>query len=145
MNRPPNLIWYCSGDRPQGTDWVDAPYWFNFGSSYLYPGPTAYLPGNDMWNKPPVQPCPYKPLEWRNPKRDILLADYWFDFHSGRRVKHKAMSLTPSTWVNVQDTKSMNILFLDIHLKACSAAEREEYIDYTVKWDNPHYEKEDVQ
>jgi prepilin-type N-terminal cleavage/methylation domain-containing protein len=139
---PPKLIWVCSGDLCQGTEYSDAPYWFNYGSSYLYPGPTAYLSGTSEWTKIPP-PTPYKPLQWRNLKRDILLADYWFGFHGGRKVKNERMKLTPPAWVSVSDTKSVNVLFLDLHLQACTAAEREKYREFTIRDDNPHYQKED--
>ncbi|MCE5314885.1 MAG: prepilin-type N-terminal cleavage/methylation domain-containing protein [Armatimonadota bacterium] len=143
---PPKYIWVCQGDTVKGSilEQVDAPFWYNFGSSYLYPGPSAYLPGKvgEFFKK--LGERAHKPGDWRNQKRDILLADYWFDFHSGRRVPHQEMSLTPASWVSVQNTRSLNVLFLDLHMKTCTADERKEYEEYTCMWDNPHYVKQDT-
>lgn len=140
----PKRVWICSGDllRGSGEADIDKPYWYNFGSSYMYPGPTAYLPGNSYMDKPTVAPRPYRPGEWLNHRRDILLADYWFDFHGGSRVpKTTWTDLTPKNWVNIRDTRSINILFLDLHISCCTAKERQEYMDYTVKMDNPNADK----
>ncbi|MCE5323539.1 prepilin-type N-terminal cleavage/methylation domain-containing protein [bacterium] len=141
-DRMPKRLWVCYGDILKGTGEadLDKPYWYNFGSSYMYPGPTAYLPGSNYLDKSETQPCPYKPCEWLNHRRDILLADYWFDFHGGSRVPKKSWTdLTPQSWVNIRDTKSINMLFLDLHVITCTAVEREEYIKYTVETDNPHF------
>jgi len=141
---PPKRMWVCSGDTVTMNVSSDneKPYWWNFGSSYMYPGPTAYLPGDsqDYRSSNPL-PRAYRPYDWRNHKRDILLADFWFDFHSGNRVPHEGTSVTPTSWVNVRNTKSINILFLDLHVKACTYVKREEYRKCTVQYDNPHYEK----
>ncbi|MEN6356971.1 MAG: prepilin-type N-terminal cleavage/methylation domain-containing protein [Armatimonadota bacterium] len=140
-DKMPKHLWVCSGDTLKGTGAADEdkPYWYNFGSSYMYPGPTAYLPGNTYLDKPTTPVRPYKPCEWLNHRRDILLADYWFDFHGGSRVpKESWTDLTPKSWVNIRDTRSINILFLDLHTSTCTAKERQEYMDYTVRMDNPH-------
>jgi hypothetical protein len=75
---------------------------------------------------------------WRNHGRDILLADYYCDYHIGDREDHELgeVSLTPPRmWVKV---KGVNVLFLDLHLKAVTPAQRKEYQDYTTGVDNPY-------
>jgi len=85
--KPPKRIWICEGDTVKGnaTNESDKPYWWNFGSSYLYPGPSAYLEGviGKEFIKANPAPSPRRPMQWKTPKRDVLIADYWFDFHSG--------------------------------------------------------------
>ena len=132
-------LWICPGDVYRGE--LEEPYWVNCGSSYLYPGPTAYLTGDyEMQKSPPTYSR--KPFMWKNHKRDILLADCWFDFHSGRRVRHDYMSLGPANddeWVLKLEVKSINIVFLDLHVSAVTAAERQSYIEFVREYDNPYY------
>ena len=145
----PKRIWICPGDIYRGASntsdggWgEDTPYWWFRGSSYMYPGPHAYLSPStrrplDLLAKD-ESIKPRKPFQWRNHKRDILLADYWFDFHTGRRVAHQD-AITPPAWVNQLDVKGIAVLFLDCHVKSVTPGERQKYVDFTVKTDNPHY------
>ena len=136
----PKRIWICPGDLNRGSGANDRPYWWHCGSSYLYPGPTAYLSGKHPLQKHDT--VARKPMLWRNHRRNILLADFWFDFHSGRKVKHEfeENSLTPPDWVSKLDVRSINIIFLDLHMTSVSARQREEYKLYTVSpdLDNPY-------
>ncbi|OFX16276.1 MAG: hypothetical protein A2Z18_10360 [Armatimonadetes bacterium RBG_16_58_9] len=143
-------IWICPGDINRGpvqnpeSGWEDGdtPYWWNRGSSYMYPGTTAYLTPSAVWptnlraKDPTVRPL--RPFEWRNHKRDLLLSDYWFDFHTGRCVQHTD-SITAPAWVSRLDVKGTNVLFLDCHLESVTPAQREKYIEFTRHTDNPHY------
>lgn len=137
-------IWICPGDINRGGGVNDRPYWWHCGSSYLYPGPTAYLSGAQPLQKKGT--APRKLMLWRNHRRDILLADFWFDFHNGKRVNHEFAdnSLTPPEWVSKLDVRSINVLFLDMHLASVSAHQREEYKHYTVspEFDNPYRKDE---
>lgn len=136
----PKWMWICSGDINRAgsnqSDELYRPCWWRFGASYLYPGPTAYLSGT--WEMDKKNTLPRKPLTWRNPKRNILLADYYSDFHSGVREKrpldHEA--LNPPMWVKM---KSINVLFLDMHSSAVTVEQRNRFKAYTVEDDNPHF------
>ena len=149
--KQPGVMWVCQGDVCRGTTFNDSPCWWHWGSSYLYPGTMAYLspspsdPTNPIAKDSSIKPR--KPLMWRNPKRDILLADYWFDFHSGFRLRKdwndSVLSPTKSPWVYKTEVKGINMLFLDMHMKAVTAAEREEYKKYTIDIDNPYNTKSD--
>lgn len=137
----PKWIWVCPGDDYRGpkppptNSEVEYPCWFNYGSSYLYPGPTAYLSGKNYWDK--TKTYPRKLLMWKRYSRDILLADYYIDMHSGAQVDRKAAGLTPypNTWVSV---KSINVLFLDSHMGMVSAQQRVTYQGYVINEDNPY-------
>lgn len=134
--QPPNVTWVCQGDRLQGPpdDTNNRPCWWHWGSSYMYPGPTAYI------SPSPVSPTnvftkdagvlPRKPMTWLCPRRDILLADYWFDFHSGYRVE-KHVNAPAIKWMNGQgkgDVKCINVLFLDMHAAAVTPLQRNDLI-----------------
>ena len=71
---------------------------------------------------------------WRNHKRDLLLADYWFDFHSGLKVPHTfdQSSINP-TWLPRQGVKTVMILFLDMHVKSATSAERLKFQQITMQ------------
>lgn len=140
----PKWAWVCQGDTyrgpnpaPEGQEEICYPCWFNYGSSYLYPGPTAYLSGTDLMQSKSTYPR--KPLLWKNHKRDLLLADYYIDLHSGSRAKRDPSWLTPfpqtHTWVEV---KSINVLFLDLHMKMVTTPERTAYQKYVINEDNPY-------
>ena len=133
----PKWLWVCPGDINRGTRWQDRPYWWFCGSSYMYPGPTAYLSGTETWLKHDTYPR--QPLTWRNHKRDILLADHWFDFHGGCRVDHDFRTIEPHPWVKQMKIRNVNILFLDLHIRAVTADQRQKHIDFTLYDDNPHY------
>ncbi|MCE5199105.1 MAG: prepilin-type N-terminal cleavage/methylation domain-containing protein [Armatimonadota bacterium] len=138
----PKHIWVCPGDINRGGGDAGRPYWWHSGSSYLYPGPSAYQNGTDPLDKSDAKPR--KPMTWCNHRRDILLADFWYDFHSGQKVSHKFNEnplLPAPTNVSILQTKSMNVLFLDLHLKACTAGERKEYMEFTKNTDNPYKSK----
>lgn len=138
----PKHIWVCSGDlfRGAGEESME-PYWWNCGSSYMYPGPEAYChsPSAGMYSRDRV--TPRKPFAWRNPKRNILIADYWYDFHSGgQRVDHKMIGdITPDMWRDIRQLKSTNALFLDMHVRALTPGERDLCVRYVRIDDNPHY------
>jgi len=145
----PKWMWVCPGDvcrgkYPPGPDdrWADYPCWFVFGSSYLYPGPTAYLSGT--WAEQPTDTYPRRVLQWKRHNRDMLLADNYPDLHSGVQVERSDWWLHPfppvplnkPTWVPV---KSINILFLDLHVEMTTHRERVEYYqDLVVNKDNPY-------
>ncbi|MCL5104207.1 MAG: type II secretion system GspH family protein [Armatimonadetes bacterium] len=140
----PKRLWVCPGDVYRGMSELDMPFWFFCGSSYLYPGPTAYMVStiegkeDDPYVKEDV--VPRKPLMWRNHKQDILLADYWPDFHTGRRVQRDRNDyFNPPTRVSPQEVRCMNVLFLDQHVQTVTPVERQKFIDNTGKWDNPFY------
>lgn len=147
----PQKIWICPGDisrtsRAPGNSEADndRPCWWWWGSSYLYPGPTAYMTGDgtDFFQRG-ASIVPRKPSNWKNPKRDILLADYWFDFHIGRRVKKDVTKpeIIPSSdvWMRDADVKTVNILFLDLHIASVTGPQRETYVRNTVERDNPYH------
>jgi len=139
----PRWVWVCPGDmRPglpsdtSGAPNPDFPCWVNFGSSYLYPGPTAYQSGNSYQDR--VNVSPRKPLLWKNHKRDILLSDFYVDLHNGAKAERDPTWLTPypQTWVEV---KSVNALFLDQHLSAITPAQRRVYLKtFLLSLDNPY-------
>jgi prepilin-type N-terminal cleavage/methylation domain-containing protein len=135
----PNRIWVCSGDVNRGYKEEDRPYWYNFGSSYMYPGPTAYQTGTEKMQKSTQWAPLYarKPYTWRTPKRDILLADYWVDFHSGERVPHGYLDVKPADWVSPNEIKSINVIFLDMHSKPVTVTQRTALIDNVTNYDNP--------
>lgn len=145
----PSRLWICPGDVNRSIDRADRPCWWHWGASYLYPGPTAYQSGTSFLekNRPGAEPTvlPRKPLTWRNPRRDILLADFWFDFHIGRRVPKDVdkpeIVPNPRVWVSSDNVKTVNILFLDLHIASVTGPQRERYIDYTRYDDNPYYTK----
>jgi len=139
----PRWIWICPGDTNRGLQDIDRPGWWSLGSSYRYPGPRVYLSGTTYMQK--SNTYPRKPLTWKNLRRDILLTDHYDDFHSGCRAERKLgepsvnPSLTPSSpYVKV---KSINILFLDQHVRAVTPEQRAQYHEYTVKTDNPFADK----
>jgi prepilin-type N-terminal cleavage/methylation domain-containing protein len=142
----PKRMWVCPGDRAKGSKNVEQPFWWNCGSSYMYPGPTAYIASSKQGDPFAKQDLvPRKPMTWKSPKRDMLLADYWFDFHnhSGPLVEHKFLdgSLVTPRSVERAQLKCINVVFLDLHLGAITPSERASYIDYVCKDDNPHYEE----
>lgn len=72
----------------------------------------------------------------------MLIGDYWFDFHSGYRVTKDAQH-PEIKWVPVKmgynDTKCMNVLFLDQHAAVVTPKERNDCIQYVQQDDNPFY------
>ncbi len=134
--QPPNRIWVCSGDIVRGSiqDDNNKPCWWHWGSSYMYPGPTAYIsespsnPGATITKDPAC--VPLKPLTWRSPRQDMLLCDYWFDFHSGYKVQ-KNVRQPEIRWLNrpSTDIKRINVLFLDMHAAAVTPEQRDTLID----------------
>lgn len=149
----PNRIWICIGDIWRGPqdatcDPNDRPCWWHWGSSYMYPGTTAYIKArdNDTANTDIVArdlSCvPLKPMTWRMARRDLLLADYWFDFHKGYRV-HKDVSSPAIYSTGIQgvrtDVACINAVFLDLHVAAITPAQRDELISNVQFTDNPYY------
>jgi prepilin-type N-terminal cleavage/methylation domain-containing protein len=143
----PNRVWICSGDICYGKGLNDRPVWWNFGSSYLYPGPTAYIAPspdapNDCMTKDP-RAVPLRPSTWRCPRRDMLLSDYWFDFHGGYRVPKDYTSSQPQLfWAQLSEkprneSRCMNVLFLDLHAAAVTPSERDALITNVRIVDNP--------
>lgn len=150
--KPPKGIWVCSGDIWRGpmsltTPAEDRPCWWHWGSSYMYPGTTAYISksvtdpeATDFVSRHPS--CvPLKPMTWRSIRRDFLLADYWFDFHKGRRVP-KVVNNIDFMARNLgikSDVVCINVVFLDLHAAAVTPAQRDDLIDNVKRWDNPYY------
>lgn len=145
----PKVIWVCSGDVCRGDPYEpnNRPCWWHWGASYMYPGTTAYVStsATDTGSTPnpflrDATTLPRKPMTWYMPRRDILLADYWFDFHSGYRVKkdvdHPDIFWKPTMGAN--DARCINILFLDMHAGAVTPAERNEYVNFVQFTDNPY-------
>jgi len=132
----PTWVWVCPGDTNRGTTEVERPCWWNFGSSFRYPGPRAYLSGKEYMQR--TNTAPRKIFLWKNHRRDMLLADHFDDFHNGAVAERKMgeESLFSPTWMKI---KSVNILFLDQHVAAVTPGRRNEYQTYTVKDDNPYY------
>ncbi|MGC8862755.1 MAG: type II secretion system protein [Armatimonadota bacterium] len=132
----PPWLWVCPGDTNRGTREVERPCWWNFGSSFRYPGPRAYLSGAEYMQR--INTAPRKISLWKNPKRDMLLADHFDDFHNGAVAERRMdeHSLFSPTWIKV---KSVDMLFLDLHVMAITPAQRNEYQTFTVKDDNPYY------
>lgn len=144
----PSVVWACQGDICRGdpADENNRPCWWHWGSSYMYPGPSAYLTPsatnpNDLFARD-ASVTPRKPMTWRRPRYDILLGDYWFDFHSGYKVK-KDVENPEIFWgtgrPGKSDMKCINILFLDQHAAAITPIDRDEYLRYVQKDDNPYY------
>ena len=136
----PNWIWRCPGDSNRGTSDTERPCWWVFGSSYRYPGTLVYFgdeSGHDFTDR--VGLFPRKPLLWKNHRRDILLADHYTDLHTGCRADREPGQCpvfpSDSPWIKV---KSVDILFLDLHVRAVTPKERNEYQDFTIYDDNPY-------
>ena len=142
----PRKLWVCPGDINRGSLETQRPYWWYCGASYMYPGPTAYISGKEPMQKDkPSDPLyPRKPLQWRNHRCSILLADFYFDFHTGRKVPHEygEGSLTPDPLVMKIEAKGINILFLDLHVNSVTVVEREQYRKDTMERYNPYWEKD---
>jgi prepilin-type N-terminal cleavage/methylation domain-containing protein/prepilin-type processing-associated H-X9-DG protein len=139
----PKLLWICPGDIAFGPKFEQKPCWWIFGSSYMYPGPTAYQRSTDPLEQNRKMArgniVPLKPVLWKTPKRDILLADVYGDFHGGERDERYTeaveKSLMPAMYIK---TRSFNILFLDGHVKAATRDERIQFQQYTCDDDNPY-------
>jgi prepilin-type N-terminal cleavage/methylation domain-containing protein len=139
----PKLLWICPGDFKFGPNLEQCPCWWVFGSSYMYPGPTAYLQSKDPTDKDSMSKGDAYPRKlglWKNPKRDMLLADFYEDYHSGTRAARYTTAdprcLNPPLYII---TNSTNVLFLDQHVKAVTPKQKQEYRDYTTTLDNPYY------
>lgn len=147
----PNKIWICSGDylRSTASDPTDSdrPCWYNWGSSYLYPGTTAYISADvhdgartAITSKDPS--CvPLKPMTWRCQRRDILVADYWFDFHKGYKI-NKDVANPKILWSDVggeSNVACINVVFLDMHAAAVTPEQRDDLIRNVTITDNPYY------
>ena len=150
--QPPNRIWICSGDIWRGpqeatTDPNDRPCWWHWGSSYMYPGTTAYISssrtdtaGTNITARDDTT-LPLKPMTWRCHRRDLLLADYWFDFHKGYRIRKNVASpqiLARDVGVR-SEVACINVIFLDLHAAAVTPERRDDLIENVRKTDNPHY------
>lgn len=147
----PNVIWVCAGDVCRGDpkDANNRPCWWHWGSSYMYPGPTAYVsPSTNDATDPFARDAttlPRKPMTWLMPRRDMLLSDYWFDFHNGHKVTknvdHPSIKW-PIADPNKTDVRCINILFLDMHAAAVTPDERDVCVDRVTKsppfGDNPY-------
>ncbi len=132
----PKWLWVCPGDTNRGSAELERPCWWNFGSSFRYPGPKAYLSGERYMQRNNLSPR--KITLWKNPNRDILLADHFDDFHNGSRAERKMGedSLFSPTWIKI---KCVNLLFLDLHVSAVTPGQRNEYQRYTLEDDNPYF------
>ncbi|MDH7602383.1 MAG: prepilin-type N-terminal cleavage/methylation domain-containing protein [Armatimonadota bacterium] len=132
----PKWLWVCPGDTNRGSAELERPCWWNFGSSFRYPGPRAYLSGERYMQRTNL--TPRKITLWKNPNRDILLADHFDDFHNGSRAERRAGedSLFSPTWIKI---KCVNLLFLDLHVSAVTPGQRNDYQRYTVEDDNPYF------
>ena len=137
----PKWLWVCPGDLCRGTNWEDKPCWWHFGSSYMYPGPAAYLQSTVTVTNPEMNRqglYPVKPMIWRNHSRDILLADYYFAYHNGERAQRwtdpDVQSLAPSMSVQLN---TVSVLFLDSHMRSVTGDQRLRYQHYTRHEDNP--------
>ncbi len=139
-NASPNWIWICPGDRNKGGSTVYSPYWWFVGSSYMYPGPMAYMSGDTIQQKTDIEPR--KPTQWKKPARDMLLADFWYDFHHSGRVRHDFgdSAIVPTTVVNKSDVANINVIFLDLHAETVTLEERTELQKHVIYSDNPHFE-----
>jgi prepilin-type N-terminal cleavage/methylation domain-containing protein len=143
----PSKIWICSGDIWRGPSDNDKPCWWHWGSSYLYPGTTAYIStsindpaGKDITAKH-ASCVPLRPMTWRCVRRDLLLADYWFDFHRGYKVD-KNVKNPQIFWRDVggkKDVACINVVFLDLHAAAVTPGQRDDLIDNVRVTDNPYY------
>lgn len=146
--QPPNVIWVCQGDIVRGNprDDNNKPCWWHWGSSDMYPGPTGYISASPTNRKAIITKdpgvVPLKPMTWRTPRQDLLLADYWFDFHSGYKIP-KVVRQPEIRWLKPgrtsTDVQRINVLFLDQHAAAVTPAQRDELIDNVQMYDNPYY------
>lgn len=145
-SQPPKLLWVCPGDLEWSSDRNDLrwkPCWWVFGSSYMYPGPTAYIQARDPADQNNVMAknntYPVKPVLWKTPRRNILLADFWCDYHSATRADRTSEpdpnSINPPLFIKLN---TVNVLFLDTHMKAVTPEQRAEYQYYTRILDNPY-------
>lgn len=143
--QPPKAIYVCQGDILRGdpSDGNNRPCWWQWGSSYLYPGPTAYIssptnPPDPLARGP--RALPRRPQTWLCPRRDMLLADFWFDFHSGYKVT-KNVDKPELRWPGKEgrgDVRCINVLFLDLHAAAVTPLDRDELVTNVQSTDNPY-------
>jgi|GEM_PF-949165 len=146
----PNKVYICCGDirrGPQDPQGNDRPCWWHWGSSYLYPGTTGYIStstndptGDDITSKH-LSCRPLRLMTWRCARRDLLLADYWFDFHSGYKVP-KDVRNPQILWSKVggkRDVACINVVFLDLHAAAVTPEQRDDLIQNVRVTDNPYY------
>ena len=131
-------LWVCPGDTNRGSAELERPCWWNFGSSFRYPGPCAFLSGARLMQR--TNTAPRKITIWKNPSRDMLLADHFDDFHNGARAERRMgeESLLSPTWIKI---KCVNVLFLDQHVSLVTPAQRNEYQRYTLEDDNPYFKR----
>lgn len=146
MFHPPSRIWICPGDLVRGEKSLvhSSPFWYVCGSSYMYPGPTAYLSGKEVLDHGTK---PRKPMDWKNPRRDMLLADYWPDFHTGKFEPHEfgKGSVMPKHLAQQSQFRNFNVLFLDMHMGTATLDQRMEYQRATITYDNPYWDGKDIQ
>lgn len=139
---PPSRMWVCPGDllRSIPDDLYSSPYWWYCGSSYMYPGPSAYIKGKDEFDMDDMEPR--RLSLWKKPSRDMLLADYWSDFHTGKFEPHEfdKNSVMPKHLAKKSQFKNFNVLFLDMHLGTATFDQRMKYQDYTRMYDNPYWD-----
>jgi prepilin-type N-terminal cleavage/methylation domain-containing protein len=139
-NQKPSWIWTCPGDIDRGVadssdnDFRNRPAWWYYGSSFRYPGPTAYMEGTGLMDK---NVRARRISQWRHPARDILLADHWDDYHNGCRAQRNAgdRGILQATWL---PAKSVDVLFLDQHLRLMTGEDRARYQYYVITTDNPY-------
>jgi len=145
----PNKVWICTGDIWRGPyeDKNARPCWWWWGSSYMYPGVTAYISketgdaaGSNITSAD-ASCIPLRPMNWRCTRRDLLLADYWFDFHRGYRVnKHYDLVQINASDVGAKsDIACINVLFLDMHAAAVTPEQRDDLVLNVRKIDNPYW------
>lgn len=144
---PPSKLWVCPGDMSRGPSYDDRPCWWHWGSSYMYPGTTAFIrtsdsdtTGEDITSKH-MSCVPLRPMTWRCVRRDLLLADYWFDFHRGYKVP-KDVYHPQILWSKVggkRDVACINVIFLDLHAAAVTPDQRDDLIQNVRITDNPYY------
>lgn len=143
-SQKPNWIWVCPGDIDRGggsnpeDEYRYRPAWWYFGSSFRYPGPTAYMEGTSVMDK---NVRARRITAWKNPSRDVLLCDHWPDYHNGIRAERNPGSrgILQATWLPV---RTVQVLFLDQHVRLVTDEDRKTYQDYTIKDDNPSYKPE---
>ena len=137
----PARAWICPGDLNRGTADEFRPFWYVMGSSYMYPGSTAYMSGEFLTDV--LNVVPRRPMTWRNPRRDILLSDYGFDFHSGRTGPHDLGEggITAPSWVSTTRIKNMTVLFLDLHVEMVTSKQRDKLVEIVKTTDNPYWVK----
>lgn len=146
----PRVIYVCSGDicrGPKPTD-NDRPCWWAMGSSYMYPGTTAFISrsandttGDDLLSKHPSCVA-LKPMTWRVLRRDLMLADFWSDYHSGYKVQRNYSdpgSIFLSSSGGKRDVRCINVMFLDGHAAAVTPEQRDDLIWNVRVTDNPYY------